>query len=128
MSILHLNIFSGFSGLEEDIRHQLLDEQKMTSDGITADSFTDHIYRELYHRFEVLRKPRNIRLLHSRSVTTLESSGPGLEVADGASSGSGQGEPGKVSVVIFAQVTVSALPQILPSLMPLITMHDKNTL
>ena len=32
MSILHLNIFQGgFSGLKEDIRHQLLDEQKMTS-------------------------------------------------------------------------------------------------
>ncbi len=45
---------SGFSGLEEDIRHQLLDEQKMTSDGITADSLLT-IYRELYHRFEVLR-------------------------------------------------------------------------
>ncbi len=66
----------------------------MTSDGITADSLLT-IYRELYHRFEVLRKPRNIRLLPSRSVTTLESSGPRLEVADGASSGSGQGEHGK---------------------------------
>ncbi|XPE50736.1 hypothetical protein ACNKHL_22315 [Shigella flexneri] len=39
------------------MRHQLLDEQKMTSDGITADSLLT-IYRELHHRFEVLRKPR----------------------------------------------------------------------
>ncbi|MBM3034047.1 lysine 6-monooxygenase, partial [Escherichia coli] len=30
-------------------------------------------------------------------------------------------------VVIFATGYRSALPQILPSLMPLITMHDKNT-
>lgn len=75
----------------------------MTSDGITADSLLA-IYRELYHRFEVLRKPRDIRLLPSRSVTTLES-----------------------DVVIFATAYHSALPQILPSLMPLITMHDKNT-
>ena len=51
----------------------------MTSDGITADSLLT-IYRELYHRFEVLRKPRNIRLLPSRSVTTLESSGPGWKL------------------------------------------------
>ncbi len=64
----------------------------MTSDGITADSLLT-IYRELYHRFEVLRKPRNIRLLPSRSVTTLKVV-VWLE-ADGASSGSGQGEPGK---------------------------------
>ncbi|VEA47958.1 L-lysine 6-monooxygenase [Salmonella enterica subsp. arizonae] len=44
----------------------------MTSDGITADSLLT-IYRELYHRFEVLGQPRNTRLLPSRSVTVLES-------------------------------------------------------
>lgn len=116
---------SGFSGLEEDIRHQLLDEQKMTSDGITADSLLT-IYRELYHRFEVLRKPRNIRLLPSRSVTTLESSGPGWKLLMEHHLDQGR-ESLESDVVIFATGYRSALPQILPSLMPLITMHDKNT-
>ncbi len=117
---------SGFSGLEEDIRHQLLDEQKMTSDGITADSLLT-IYRELYHRFEVLRKPRNIRLLPSRSVTTLESSGPGWKLLMEHHLDQGR-ESLESDVVIFATGYRSALPQILPSLMPLITMHDKDTL
>lgn len=116
---------SGFSGLKEDIRHQLLDEQKMTSDGITADSLLT-IYRELYHRFEVLRKPRNIRLLPSRSVTTLESSGPGWRLLMEHHLDQGR-ESLESDVVIFATGYRSALPQILPSLMPLITMHDKNT-
>ncbi|EIG4806437.1 NADPH-dependent L-lysine N(6)-monooxygenase [Escherichia coli] len=116
---------SGFSGLKEDIRHQLLDEQKMTSDGITADSLLT-IYRELYHRFEVLRKPRNIRLLPSRSVTTLESSGPGWKLLMEHHLDRGR-ESLESDVVIFATGYRSALPQILPSLMPLITMHDKNT-
>lgn len=65
---------SGFVGLNESARQKMLDEQKMTSDGITADSLLT-IYRELYHRFEVLRQPRNARLLPSRSVTGLESRG-----------------------------------------------------
>lgn len=49
---------TGFVGLNEDARQKMLDEQKMTSDGITADSLLT-IYRELYHRFEVLGLPRN---------------------------------------------------------------------
>ncbi|MCV5208790.1 SidA/IucD/PvdA family monooxygenase, partial [Escherichia coli] len=97
--------------------------QKMTSDGITADSLLT-IYRELYHRFEVLRKPRNIRLLPSRSVTTLESSGPGWKLLMEHHLDQGR-ESLESDVVIFATGYRSALPQILPSLMPLITMHDK---
>ncbi|MGU0056762.1 SidA/IucD/PvdA family monooxygenase [Enterobacter hormaechei] len=44
-----------FSTLGDDTRRQMLQEQKMTSDGITTESLLA-IYRAMYHRFEVLRK------------------------------------------------------------------------
>ncbi|EKE4603727.1 NADPH-dependent L-lysine N(6)-monooxygenase, partial [Escherichia coli] len=66
------------------------------------------------------------RLLPSRSVTTLESSGPGWKLLMEHHLDRGR-ESLESDVVIFATGYRSALPQILPSLMPLITMHDKNT-
>lgn len=44
-----------FSTLGDDARRQMLQEQKMTSDGITTESLLA-IYRAMYHRFEVLRE------------------------------------------------------------------------
>ncbi len=76
---------SGFVGLNERARQKMLDEQKMTSDGITADSLLT-IYRELYHRFEVLRQPRNARLLPPLGHRAGKSR-PELATAAGASSG-----------------------------------------
>ncbi|RLM28153.1 lysine 6-monooxygenase [Brenneria alni] len=65
---------TSFLGLDERTKQNMLAEQKMTSDGITTESLLA-IYRELYHRFEVLRQPRNATLLPSRSLTTLDKSG-----------------------------------------------------
>lgn len=57
-----------FSTLDENARHQMLAEQKMTSDGITTESLLA-IYRAMYHRFEVLRETPWAHLFPSRSVT-----------------------------------------------------------
>ncbi|TLI30931.1 hypothetical protein EWT52_07910 [Escherichia coli O25b:H4] len=56
----------------------------------------------------------------------MESSGPGWKLLMEHHLDQGR-ESLESDVVIFATGYRSALPQILPSLMPLITMHDKNT-
>jgi len=63
-----------FATLSEGTRERLLAEQKMTSDGITTESLLA-IYRAMYHRFEVLREKPWARLLPSRSVSHVASSG-----------------------------------------------------
>lgn len=63
-----------FATLSEGTRERLLAEQKMTSDGITTESLLA-IYRAMYHRFEVLREKTWARLLPSRSVSHVASSG-----------------------------------------------------
>ncbi len=114
---------SGFVGLNERARQKMLDEQKMTSDGITADSLLT-IYRELYHRFEVLRQPRNARLLPSRSVTGLESRGQSWQLLLEHHLDNGY-DTLESDVVIFATGYRPALPQILSPLMSRIAMRDE---
>ncbi|HHD2155572.1 TPA: lysine N(6)-hydroxylase/L-ornithine N(5)-oxygenase family protein, partial [Klebsiella pneumoniae] len=114
---------SGFVGLNESVRQKMLDEQKMTSDGITADSLLT-IYRELYHRFEVLRQPRNARLLPSRSVTGLESRGQSWQLLLEHHLDNGY-DTLESDVVIFATGYRPALPQILSPLMSRIAMRDE---
>ncbi|CAI0804956.1 lysine N(6)-hydroxylase/L-ornithine N(5)-oxygenase family protein [Serratia quinivorans] len=59
-----------FYTLSNTAKQQMLREQKMTSDGITSESLLA-IYRAMYHRFDVLQEKRWVRLLPSRTVTTL---------------------------------------------------------
>lgn len=61
-----------FATLRNTARQRLLNEQKMTSDGITSESLLN-IYRAMYHRFEVLRERPWAQLMPSRSVTHLAS-------------------------------------------------------
>jgi lysine N6-hydroxylase len=113
-----------FGDLGEKARRQMLSEQKMTSDGITADSLLT-IYRELYHRFEVLGQPRNASLLPSRTVTNLQARGQswelhlehrldrGFDVID-------------CDVVIFATGYRAGLPRMLTPLLPRLALRDEN--
>lgn len=59
-----------FCTLNNSAKQHMLHEQKMTSDGITSESLLA-IYRAMYHRFDVLREKRWVKLLPSRSVTAL---------------------------------------------------------
>lgn len=114
---------SGFVGLNHAARQKMLDEQKMTSDGITAESLLT-IYRELYHRFEVLGLPRNARLMPSRSVTGLESRGQGWQLLLEHHLDKGY-DTLESDVVIFATGYRPALPQMLSPLMPRIALRDE---
>jgi lysine N6-hydroxylase len=114
---------SSFVGLDAGARQHMLDEQKMTSDGITADSLLS-IYRELYHRFEVLGLPRNARLLPSRSVTGLESRGTGWELRLEHHLDHGF-DLIDSDVVIFATGYRPVLPQMLSPLLPRLNLRDE---
>lgn len=114
---------SGFVGLDEKARQKMLNEQKMTSDGITADSLLT-IYRELYHRFEVQGLQRNARLLPSRSVTGLESRGQGWLLLLEHHLDKGY-DTLDSDVVIFATGYRPTLPQMLSPLMPKMAMRDE---
>lgn len=114
---------TSFVGLGESARQQMLDEQKMTSDGITADSLLS-IYRALYHRFEVLGLPRNAQLLPSRSVTGLQGSGNGWQLQLQHHLDHGY-DIINSDVVIFATGYRPALPQMLSPLMSRLSMRDE---
>ncbi|MCW0348785.1 NADPH-dependent L-lysine N(6)-monooxygenase [Pantoea ananatis] len=116
---------SSFVGLNEAARQKMLAEQKMTSDGITADSLLT-IYRELYHRFEVQRQPRNAHLLPSRSVIELNSHHQGWQLQLQHQLDQGY-DLIECDVVIFATGYRPALPELLSPLMSRLTMKDECT-
>lgn len=113
-----------FGELGEHVRQHMLSEQKMTSDGITADSLLT-IYRELYHRFEVLGQSRNASLLPSRSVTDLQARGHAwaLHLAHHLDRGS---DIIDCDVVIFATGYRTGLPGMLTPLLPRLALRDEQ--
>ncbi|MBU9811583.1 SidA/IucD/PvdA family monooxygenase [Rahnella sp. C60] len=56
-----------FYTLPEEVREQEIETQKLPSDGISYHTLED-IYKQLYHRFDVLHQPRNVRLLPHRAL------------------------------------------------------------
>ncbi|MCX4028352.1 SidA/IucD/PvdA family monooxygenase [Endozoicomonas sp. SM1973] len=57
-----------FYKLNYQVKEREIDNQKLTSDGITQDCLLT-IYRTLYHRFDVLCEPRWVNLLPHREMT-----------------------------------------------------------
>ncbi|MFE8046961.1 SidA/IucD/PvdA family monooxygenase [Brenneria goodwinii] len=105
---------TSFLGLEKETKRSMLAEQRMTSDGITAESLLE-IYRELYHRFEVLRQPRNAILLPSRSLTHLDKTGSSYQLRLRHQLDDGEDQLHS-EVVIFATGYRSARPRVLSPL------------
>lgn len=114
---------SSFVGLGESTRQKMLDEQKMTSDGITAETLLT-IYRELYHRFDVLGLPRNAQLLPSRSVIEVGSRSQSWQLRLHHHLDQGD-DVIDCDVVIFATGYRPALPQMLSPLIPRLVMRDE---
>ena len=56
-----------FYTLPEEVREREIATQKLPSDGISYHTLED-IYKQLYHRFDVLHQPRNVRLLPHRAL------------------------------------------------------------
>jgi lysine N6-hydroxylase len=103
-----------FYTLGNTAKQQMLREQKMTSDGITSESLLA-IYRAMYHRFDVLRDKRWVRLLPSRSVTALNAKNNSYQLETLHHLDQGR-ETLDADVVIFATGYAQARPAFLESL------------
>ncbi|CDL83401.1 lysine N(6)-hydroxylase/L-ornithine N(5)-oxygenase family protein [Xenorhabdus szentirmaii] len=68
-----------FYSLEPEIKKRMLEEQKMTSDGITSHSLLS-IYQAMYHRFEVLRETPWVKLLPSRALLDVKEQGESYQL------------------------------------------------
>lgn len=104
----------GFHGLSREVRESEVAAQKLASDGITPAAL-QAIYRELYHRFDVLGEPRWARLLPHRSAVDLRRQGLGFQLASEHGL-SGERETFAADVVIFATGFCSRLPECLAPL------------
>ncbi|MDW5376385.1 SidA/IucD/PvdA family monooxygenase [Halomonas sp. HP20-15] len=104
----------GFHGLPGSIREQEVAAQKLASDGITPAALQT-LYRELYHRFDVLGEARWARLLPHRQATALTRHGPGYRLTSEHGLG-GEREVFDADVVIFATGFATTLPECLAPL------------
>lgn len=115
-----------FYTLEREIREREIKTQKLPSDGISYHTL-EAIYRELYHRFDVLHQPRNVTLLPHRSLKKLEATPEGfeLEALHGLEQ---QAEHFSADCVILATGYRPTLPDYLKPLLPRIHTDGKNHL
>ncbi|ALB69000.1 L-lysine 6-monooxygenase [NADPH], aerobactin biosynthesis protein IucD @ Siderophore biosynthesis protein, monooxygenase [Cronobacter dublinensis 1210] len=111
-----------FAQLDEQTRCALLAEQKMTSDGVTAESLLA-IYRAMYHRFEVLREKPWAHLLPSRSVTRVATQPQGQRLTLRHHLDNGE-ETLETDVVIFATGYRPAQPAFLAPLAQRLTLDE----
>jgi len=59
-----------FYTLPEEIREREIQTQKLPSDGISYHTL-EAIYKQLYHKFDVLHQPRNVRLFPHRALDAI---------------------------------------------------------
>lgn len=105
---------AGFHSLPQEVREREMGAQKLASDGITPAALRT-LYRELYHRFDVLGECRWARLLPHRSAVALHRQGAGyrLTTEHGLNQ---EREHFPVDVVIFATGYRYRLPECLAPL------------
>lgn len=104
----------GFHGLSGEVRSREVVAQKLSSDGITPAALQT-LYRELYHRFDVLDETRWARLLPHRRALDMRRQGLGYTLA--AENGlTGEREDFYADVVIFATGFSNRLPRCMASL------------
>lgn len=115
---------NAFVQLNPEVKHSEITAQKLTSDGITQLALLD-IYRELYHRFDVMKEDKWVRLLPHRTMDKLEqtTSGFSLEVQNALSQKS---EMHQADIVILATGFKSPYPACLNSILPLLDLDKEG--
>jgi lysine N6-hydroxylase len=115
---------NAFVQLNPEVKHSEITAQKLTSDGITQLALLD-IYRELYHRFDVMKEDKWVRLLPHRTMGKLEqkASGFSLEVQNALSQKS---EMHQADIVILATGFKSPYPACLNSILPLLDLDNEG--
>ncbi|KJY82128.1 lysine 6-monooxygenase [Vibrio galatheae] len=113
-----------FVELAPEIKSQEVATQKLTSDGITQKALLT-IYQELYHRFDVLKQDKWVRLLPHRTLTHLAQDANGFKLT--ASNALSQClEAHHADIVILATGFEAPTPSCLSSIIPLLDMDAHN--
>ena len=113
-----------FVNLSPQVKHQEIANQKLTSDGITQKALLS-IYQELYHRFDVLKEDKWVRLLPHRTLTQVRKDAQGFTLS--ANNALGQNlETLQADIVILATGFEAPTPHCLRSILPLLDMDEQN--
>lgn len=115
---------NAFVNLNPNVKHSEITAQKLTSDGITQLALLD-IYRELYHRFDVMKEDKWVRLLPHRSMDKLQSveSYFELEIQNALSQ---EIEIHQADIVILATGFKAPYPACLDSILPLLDLDSEG--
>ncbi|OEF03959.1 lysine N(6)-hydroxylase/L-ornithine N(5)-oxygenase family protein [Vibrio genomosp. F10] len=118
------NYVEAFVGLNPSVKHSEVTTQKLTSDGITQLALLD-IYRELYHRFDVLKEEKWVRLLPHRTLTEMHplETGYALSVGNALSE---HVERHEADVVILATGFEAPYPACLKDIMPMLDLDEQG--
>jgi lysine N6-hydroxylase len=113
-----------FVNLNPHVKHAEISAQKLTSDGITQLALLD-IYRELYHRFDVLKEHKWVRLLPHRTMDALQCTESyfELEVANALSQ---ETEIHQADIVILATGFQAPYPACLDSILPMLNLDKQG--
>lgn len=113
-----------FINLSPTVKNTEITNQKLTSDGITQKALPT-IYQELYHRFDVLKEDKWIKLLPHRTLTYMSQNSEGFKLT--ASNALGQNlETHQADIVILATGFEAPYPACLHNLLPLLDMDEHN--
>jgi lysine N6-hydroxylase len=115
-----------FHGLPREVREREVAAQKLASDGITPAALQS-LYRELYHRFDVLGEPRWARLCPHREAIALDRNGLGFTLTTEHGLTGGR-ERFNADVVVFATGFCSHLPDCLGDLTPRLECNNHGEL
>jgi len=108
---------NAFVNLSPQVKQQEVTNQKLTSDGITQKALLT-IYQELYHRFDVLKEDKWVRLLPHRTLSQVSAHADGYNLT--ANNALGQCvETHKADIVILATGFQAPYPACLNQILPL---------
>ncbi|MBV7299912.1 lysine N(6)-hydroxylase/L-ornithine N(5)-oxygenase family protein [Enterovibrio paralichthyis] len=113
-----------FLALSPEVKAREINNQKLTSDGITQKALLD-IYRELYQRFDVNNEEKWVRLLPHRTMTQLHPSKGAYEFAV-QNKLSEKSEWIDADIIVLATGFESRTPSCLDGLRPLINIDREG--
>ncbi|USD42826.1 SidA/IucD/PvdA family monooxygenase [Vibrio sp. SCSIO 43135] len=115
---------NAFVGLPASVKSAEVTAQKLTSDGVTQKALLE-IYQELYHRFDVLKEDKWVRLLPHRTLEGMKDVGGQYHMTIGNAL-SRQNELHQADIVILATGFKAPYPVCLDSILPLLDLDEHN--
>lgn len=113
-----------FVNLDAQVKRNEITQQKLTSDGITQKALLT-IYQELYHRFDVLKEEKWVKLLPHRTLTQMNAVGGAFKLT--ASNALDQClETHQADIVILATGFEAPSPACLSAILPLLDLDQQH--